>query len=113
MVSIRQESLFNIQEWYEMVPTQRYQEMISAIDLDEIYHNVTKKSRLGAPKKLCSILISKPLIGAEGGDSCGKSVARWDPAGAKRRGGSRPARGKRPPVAEINTQVQRPQIRKF
>ena len=35
-----------------MEPTQRYQEMISAIDLDRIYHNVTKKSRLGAPEKL-------------------------------------------------------------
>ena len=52
MVRIRQESLFSIKEWYEMEPIQRYQEMISAIDLDGIYHNVTKKSRLDAPEKL-------------------------------------------------------------
>ncbi len=35
-------------------------------------------------------------------DSCGKCVSRGDPAGAKRRGGSRTARGKRVPVVEIN-----------
>ena len=32
MSIIRQESLFSIQELYEMEPTQRYQVMISAID---------------------------------------------------------------------------------
>ncbi|MGE7605347.1 hypothetical protein ACQKML_01955 [Peribacillus frigoritolerans] len=35
-------------------------------------------------------------------DSCGKCEARGDPAGAKHRGGSRTARGKRVPGVEIN-----------
>ncbi|MFJ5747650.1 hypothetical protein ACIP97_03495 [Peribacillus frigoritolerans] len=35
-------------------------------------------------------------------DSCGKSESKGDPAGAKRRGGSRTARGKRVPGVEIN-----------
>src|SRR5690606_9172865 len=49
---IRQTSLFGIQELYDMEPTQKYEAIISAIDLDKIYHKVTKKSRLGAPKEL-------------------------------------------------------------
>ncbi|QKY71361.1 IS1182 family transposase [Lentibacillus sp. CBA3610] len=52
MTIIRQTSLFGIQELYEMEPTQKYEAIISAIDLDSIYHEVTKKSRLGAPKEL-------------------------------------------------------------
>jgi transposase len=35
-----------------MEPTQKYEAIISAIDLDSIYHEVTKKSRLGAPEEL-------------------------------------------------------------
>ncbi|MFJ5748033.1 hypothetical protein ACQKOM_00715 [Peribacillus frigoritolerans] len=35
-------------------------------------------------------------------DSCGKSASRGDPAGARRRGGSRTARGKRVPGVEID-----------
>src|SRR5690606_23222842 len=35
-----------------MEPTQKYEAIISAIDLDKIYHKVTKKSRLGAPEEL-------------------------------------------------------------
>ncbi|TFJ91563.1 transposase, partial [Lentibacillus salicampi] len=52
MTIIRQPSLFSIQELYDMEPTQKYEAIISAIDLDAIYHNVTKKSRLGAPEEL-------------------------------------------------------------
>lgn len=50
MTIIRQPSLFGIQELYDMAPTQKYDAIISAIDLDKIYHTVTKKSRLGHPK---------------------------------------------------------------
>ncbi|MEC0272498.1 hypothetical protein [Peribacillus frigoritolerans] len=39
-------------------------------------------------------------------DSCGKSVAKGDPAG-ERRGGSRTARGKRVPGVEIITHTHR------
>lgn len=52
MTIIRQESLFGIQELYEMEPPHRYEAIISAIDLDAIYHEVNKKSRLGAPVEL-------------------------------------------------------------
>lgn len=52
MTIIRQTSLFGIQELYEMEPTQRYEAIISAIDLDRIFHEVKKKSRLGAPVEL-------------------------------------------------------------
>ncbi|MEQ6391320.1 IS1182 family transposase [Bacillaceae bacterium S4-13-58] len=52
MSIIRQESLFSIQELYEMEPTQKYEAIISTIDLDAIYRIVTKKSRFGAPEEL-------------------------------------------------------------
>lgn len=52
MTIIRQLSLFGIQELYDMEPTQKYDAIISAIDVDAIYHAVTKKSRLGAPEEL-------------------------------------------------------------
>ncbi|MBP1970986.1 transposase [Virgibacillus natechei] len=52
MTIIRQTSLFGIQELYDMEPTYRYEEIISAIDLDMIHHEVNKKSRLGAPEEL-------------------------------------------------------------
>src|SRR5690625_6598479 len=52
MTIIRQQSLFGIQELYEMEPTQRYESIISAIDLDTIYYEVNKKSWLGAPVEL-------------------------------------------------------------
>jgi hypothetical protein len=43
------------------------------------------------------------LIGVKGGDSCGKSVSRCDPAGSvANEEAHRPPRGKRPPVTEIN-----------
>ena len=52
MTIIRQPSLFDIQELYEMEPTHRYEAIISSIDLDEICYAVTKKSRFGAPVEL-------------------------------------------------------------
>ncbi|MEI3599250.1 IS1182 family transposase [Oceanobacillus sp. MO10714A] len=52
MTIIRQPSLFGIQELYDMEPTQKYEEIISTIDLDAIHRAVTKKSRLGAPEEL-------------------------------------------------------------
>ncbi|WP_077300748.1 IS1182 family transposase [Virgibacillus pantothenticus] len=52
MTIIRQPSLFGIQELYDMEPTQKYEAIIAAINLDKIYHAVTKKSRLGAPEEL-------------------------------------------------------------
>ena len=52
MIIIRQNSLFSILALYDMEPTQKYEVIISAIDLDAIYHQVTKKSRLGAPEEL-------------------------------------------------------------
>src|SRR5690625_1435319 len=52
MTIIRQTSLFGIQELYDMKPTQKYESIISAIDLHAIYCQVAKKSRLGAPEDL-------------------------------------------------------------
>jgi len=52
MTIIRQTSLFGIQELYDMEPTQKYESIISAIDLHAIYCQVAKKSRLGAPEDL-------------------------------------------------------------
>src|SRR5699024_9827712 len=49
MTIIRQPSLFSIQELYDMEPTQKYDAIISAIDMDAIYYEVSKKSRYGAP----------------------------------------------------------------
>src|SRR5699024_5448470 len=52
MTIIRQPSLFSIQELYDMEPTQKYDEIISAIDMDAIYYEISKKTRLGAPTEL-------------------------------------------------------------
>src|SRR5699024_11114592 len=52
MTIIRQPSLFSIQELYEIEPTQKYEAIISAIDLDAIHYEICKKSRLGAPTEL-------------------------------------------------------------
>ncbi len=52
MTIIRQTSLFGIQELYDMEPPQKYDAIISAINLHKIYHEVAKKSRLGAPEEL-------------------------------------------------------------
>jgi len=52
MSIIRQPSLFSIQELYDMEPTQKYDAIISAIDMDAIYFEISKRSRFGAPTKL-------------------------------------------------------------
>lgn len=52
MTIIRQQSLFGIQELYEMEPTQQYQEIMNAIDLDSIFFEVNKKTSVGAPVEL-------------------------------------------------------------
>jgi hypothetical protein len=45
------------------------------------------------------------LIGAEGARLLREKRIKGDPTGAQRRGGSRTARGKRAPKAEINIPV--------
>lgn len=52
MTIIRQQSLFSIEELYEMEPTQKYEEIMAAIDLDTIFYEINKKSRFGAPTEL-------------------------------------------------------------
>lgn len=42
----------NIQELYDMAPTQKYAAIIAGIDLDMIYHAVMKQSRRGAPESV-------------------------------------------------------------
>jgi transposase len=52
MPIIRQGSLFGLQELYDLEPTQRFEAIFSAIDIDPIFAVVTKKSRLGRPVEL-------------------------------------------------------------
>ena len=52
MTIILQPSLFSIQELYDIEPTQKYDAMISEIDMDAIYYEVSKKSLVGAPTEL-------------------------------------------------------------
>jgi len=52
MPIIRQGSLFDLQDLFDLEPTQRYEAVISAIDLDLIFQEVNKKSRFGAPVEL-------------------------------------------------------------
>lgn len=52
MTIIRQPSLFSIQELYDMEPTDKYDAIISAIDIRMIYRAVMKKSHRGAPEEL-------------------------------------------------------------
>src|SRR5699024_1332979 len=52
MAIIRQPSLFSIQELYDMEPPQKYDAIISAINMDAIYYEVSKKTSLGAPTQL-------------------------------------------------------------
>jgi|SRR5690625_2760518 len=52
MTIILNPSLFSIQELYDMVPTQKYDAIISAINMDAIYYEVSKKTSLGAPTEL-------------------------------------------------------------
>lgn len=52
MTIIRQGSLFDIQELYDLEPTQRFEAIFSTIDIDPILAAVTKKSRFGRPVEL-------------------------------------------------------------
>jgi transposase len=52
MTIIQQGSLFDLQELYDLEPTQRFEAIFSAIDIDPIFAVVTKKSRFGRPVKL-------------------------------------------------------------
>lgn len=52
MTIIRQGSLFDLQELYDLEPTQRFVAIFSTIDIDPIFAVVTKKSRFGRPVEL-------------------------------------------------------------
>jgi transposase len=52
MSIIRQESLFDLQELYDLSPTQRFEAVFSSIDIEPIFDVVTKKSHLGRPVQL-------------------------------------------------------------
>jgi len=48
----RQGSLFDLQELYDLEPTQRFEAVFSTIDVSSIVHQVWKKSMYGAPVQL-------------------------------------------------------------
>ena len=52
MPIIRQGSLFGLQELYDLEPTQRFEAVFSAIDIQPIFAVVAKKSSLGRPVEL-------------------------------------------------------------
>ena len=52
MSIILNSSLFSIHELYGMKPVQKYDAIISAIDMDAIYFEVSNRSRFGTPTKL-------------------------------------------------------------
>lgn len=52
MSIVRQESLFSMQILFDLEPTQRYDEIFSAIDIHPILAIVAKKSNLGRPVEL-------------------------------------------------------------
>src|SRR5699024_7124002 len=52
MTIIRQPCLFSIQELYDMGPTQKYDAIISSINMEPIYHEIHKKTHRGAPTEL-------------------------------------------------------------
>ncbi len=52
MSIIRQGSLFDLQDLYDLEPTQRYEAILSSIDVDSIVYQVGKKSWRGAPVEL-------------------------------------------------------------
>ena len=56
MPIIRQESLFSINELYAMQPTQRYDAIISVIDIDHIYREVSKNHVLELRRSLTTLL---------------------------------------------------------
>ena len=52
MAIIRQECFFSIQELYDLQATQKYNEIISAINMDLIYAELSRKTKVGAPTEL-------------------------------------------------------------
>ncbi len=52
MSIIQQGSLFDLQDLYDLEPTHRYEAILSEIDIDTIYHKVSKKTWRGAPIEL-------------------------------------------------------------
>src|SRR5690606_30744616 len=52
MTIIRQGSLFGLQELYDLEPTQRFDAIFSAVDIDPIIASLAKKSRFGRPVNL-------------------------------------------------------------
>jgi len=52
MTIIRQMCFFSIEELYDMQPIEKYDSIISAINMNLIYEKVSKQSRLGAPTEL-------------------------------------------------------------
>ncbi|MFB4161803.1 transposase, partial [Geomicrobium sp. JSM 1781026] len=52
MAIIRQASLFDLQDLYDLEPPHRFDEVFSAINIDSILWVVSKKSREGAPLQL-------------------------------------------------------------
>jgi transposase len=52
MSIIRQGSLFDLQDLYDLEPTHRYEAILSSVDVDSIVYQVSKKSWRGAPVEL-------------------------------------------------------------
>lgn len=52
MSMFRQGSLFDLQELYDLQPTQRFEAVFSTIDIHPIVHQASKKSMYGAPVQL-------------------------------------------------------------
>ncbi|WP_438824138.1 hypothetical protein [Bacillus sp. JJ1503] len=52
MTIIRRGSLFDLQEFYNLEPTHRFEAVFSAIDIEPIFAVVTKKSRFDRPVEL-------------------------------------------------------------
>lgn len=62
MPIIRQESLFDLQDLYNLEPTQRFDAIFSAVDIKPILRVVSKKYRFGAPVKLNDPAMISALI---------------------------------------------------
>lgn len=52
MTIIRQGSLFDLQDLYDLEPTHRFEEIFSAIDIEPVFQAVKKKLRFGKPIEL-------------------------------------------------------------
>ncbi|MDY7044014.1 IS5/IS1182 family transposase, partial [Virgibacillus sp. M23] len=52
MSIIRQQSLFDIHELYEMEPTHHFEAVFSTINLDPILNLFDKPNKVGAPREL-------------------------------------------------------------